>query len=220
MDKWLVSYRPNIKGKKIGAGLCLHIHALNVSVVSAWKVHCKTNHEKLSHFDFRREISCVCWSLISQRVETSDLRHLQICLMMYDSIMSIISVHQYPKVTASYASKTPKLCAKRVTHVFTQRGESNASNATTANRNNRISRSCNTRLILLQYIFSLYNTFFNAFHVLLLSDVILNKLEQFWWKFLWPYHFYSYQPLFHKWNKQYYANPPLFHKWNMLYLLY
>ena len=184
MDKWLVSYRPNIKGKKIGAGLCLHIHALNVSVVSAWKVHCKTNHEKLSHFDFRREISCVCWSLISQRVETSDLRHLQICLMMYDSIMSIISVHQYPKVTASYASKTPKLCAKRVTHVFTQRGESNASNATTANRNNRISRSCNTRLILLQYIFSLYNTFFNAFHVLLLSDVILNKLEQFWWKFL------------------------------------
>lgn len=33
------------------------MHALNVSVVAAWKIHCKTNEKKLSHLDFRREIT-------------------------------------------------------------------------------------------------------------------------------------------------------------------
>ena len=57
MDRLLASYRPTIRGKKWYWPL--FINALNVSVVAAWRVHCKVADEPLSHLDFRREIA-VC----------------------------------------------------------------------------------------------------------------------------------------------------------------
>ena len=46
MDNVLASYRPNIKGKKCHWSLLLN--ALNISVVAAWRVHCKISTEKIS----------------------------------------------------------------------------------------------------------------------------------------------------------------------------
>ena len=75
MDRLLAPYRPNMKGKKWYWTLI--VDALNVYVVAAWKIHCKTNQEELAHLDFRREITLCLLNLVSQRVQMLALRHLQ-----------------------------------------------------------------------------------------------------------------------------------------------
>ena len=62
--------------------------------------------------------------------------------MMWEWTASIISWVQPLKAVSNYARRTQKLCAKSATYIFTQRGESNASKTTTANRNILICWSC------------------------------------------------------------------------------
>lgn len=53
-DRLLASYRPGIRGKKWW--WALFIHAINVTVVAAWRVHCQFPDSK-SHLTFRRDIA-------------------------------------------------------------------------------------------------------------------------------------------------------------------
>jgi DNA excision repair protein ERCC-6 len=57
MDKLLAAYRPNVRSKKWWWPL--FTHALNVSVIAAWRVHCALNEKKntKSHLQFRRDIA-------------------------------------------------------------------------------------------------------------------------------------------------------------------
>ena len=55
MDQMLASYRPSIRGKKWYWPLFTNV--LNVTVVAAWRIHCKIAESPLSHLDFRREIA-------------------------------------------------------------------------------------------------------------------------------------------------------------------
>ena len=55
MDKLAESYCPSIRDKK-----CywpLFINVVNLSVVAAWRLHCKTCQENLSHLQFRSQIT-------------------------------------------------------------------------------------------------------------------------------------------------------------------
>ena len=54
-DRMLASYRPSIRGKKWYWPL--FTDALNVTVVAAWRIHCKIAESPLSHLNFRREIA-------------------------------------------------------------------------------------------------------------------------------------------------------------------
>jgi len=53
-DRLLSSYRPGIRGKKWW--WALFIHAINVTVVAAWRIHCQFPNSK-SHLTFRRDIA-------------------------------------------------------------------------------------------------------------------------------------------------------------------
>ena len=53
-DSLLSSYRPAIRGKKWRWPL--FIHAINVTVVAAWRIHCQFP-DSLDHLAFRREIA-------------------------------------------------------------------------------------------------------------------------------------------------------------------
>ena len=55
MDRLLSSYRPMIRGKKWYFPLITN--AFNMAVVAAWRLHCAVQSKKLSHIDFRREIT-------------------------------------------------------------------------------------------------------------------------------------------------------------------
>ena len=55
LDRLLGSYRPTIRGKKWYRPL--FINALNVSIVAALRIHCYVEVNKMSHLDFRREIT-------------------------------------------------------------------------------------------------------------------------------------------------------------------
>ena len=55
MDRMLASYRPSIRGKKWYWPL--FTNALNVTVVAAWRIHCKIAEYPMSHLDFRRKIA-------------------------------------------------------------------------------------------------------------------------------------------------------------------
>lgn len=57
MDRLLSSYLPRIKSKNWWWSL--FINAIDIAVVTAWKVHCKVQHSSLiinGHLDFRCEI--------------------------------------------------------------------------------------------------------------------------------------------------------------------
>ena len=55
-DRFLSSYRPGIRGKKWWSAL--FIHAINVTVVAAWRVHCQFQlSDSKSHLTFRRDIA-------------------------------------------------------------------------------------------------------------------------------------------------------------------
>jgi DNA excision repair protein ERCC-6 len=54
-DRLCGTYRPQIRGKKWYWPLATH--ALNTSVVAAWRVHCAMGEDRLSHLDFRRNIT-------------------------------------------------------------------------------------------------------------------------------------------------------------------
>ena len=55
MDRLAESYRPGIRGKKWYWPLFINV--INLSVIAAWRPHCKVSQEKLSHFKFRRQIT-------------------------------------------------------------------------------------------------------------------------------------------------------------------
>ena len=67
MDRILASYMPSIRGNKWYWPL--FTIALNMTVVSAWWIHCKITESLMSHLDFRREFAiCQLSAVICQSV--------------------------------------------------------------------------------------------------------------------------------------------------------
>ena len=54
MDRLLSSYRPLVRGKKWWWSLFINV--INVSVVAAWRIHCASTANSLTHLAFRRQI--------------------------------------------------------------------------------------------------------------------------------------------------------------------
>ena len=64
-------HRPSIRGKKWHWPL--FTNALNVTVVAAWRIHCKIAGSPKSHLDFRREIAiCVLKMSMVSRLQVGD----------------------------------------------------------------------------------------------------------------------------------------------------
>ena len=55
MDRLLEAYRPTIRGKKWYWPLFANL--LNTTVVAAWKIHCQIKDNKITHIDFRRQVT-------------------------------------------------------------------------------------------------------------------------------------------------------------------
>ena len=118
IDQLLGSYRPMICGKKWYWPLI--IHAINVSVVAAWQLHCAVAETPKNHLEFQSEIAnCLRKSLMDERQKTtgcaisklpSDLR--------YDSIDHF--KHSTTQVDARYTTRILVQCVKSATSVFTQ----------------------------------------------------------------------------------------------------
>jgi len=55
MDRLLAAYRPTIRGKKWWWPLFLNV--VNVSIVAAWRLHCRVAMQKMDHLTFLREVA-------------------------------------------------------------------------------------------------------------------------------------------------------------------
>lgn len=73
-DRLLSSYRPTIMGKKWWWSL--FINAINVSVVAAWRLHCQLHPlDKLTHLQFRRQITLCLLKTSATRAQTGGGHH-------------------------------------------------------------------------------------------------------------------------------------------------
>lgn len=74
MDRLLGSYRPTITAKKWWWPL--FIHALNVSVVAAWRLHCHLHpQDTMTHLEFRRTIAMCLLKSDVDRARTTGGAH-------------------------------------------------------------------------------------------------------------------------------------------------
>ena len=71
MDRLAESYRPSIQGKKWNWPLFINV--VNLSVVAAWRLYCKTCQENLSHLQFRSQIALCLLKAGPQRVRKLEL---------------------------------------------------------------------------------------------------------------------------------------------------
>ena len=55
MDRLLKAYHPTIRGKKWYWPLFVNL--LNTTVVAAWKIHCQIGDKKITHIDFKRQMT-------------------------------------------------------------------------------------------------------------------------------------------------------------------
>ena len=66
MDCLLEAYRPTICGKKWYWPLFANL--LNTTVVAGWKIHCQIGDKKITHIDFRRQVT-LCLLKVQQHRE-------------------------------------------------------------------------------------------------------------------------------------------------------
>ena len=90
MDRLAESYHPSIQGKKWYWPLFINI--VNLSVVEAWRLHCKTCQKNLSHLQFRSQITLCLLKAGLQHVRKLELAgilpedvlwhgsHLRLCI--------------------------------------------------------------------------------------------------------------------------------------------
>ena len=71
MNRLAKFYRPSIRGKKWYWPLFINV--VNLSVVAAWRLYCKTCQENLSHLQFRSQIALCLLKAGSQRVRKLEL---------------------------------------------------------------------------------------------------------------------------------------------------
>jgi len=105
-DRLLSSYRPTIRGKKWWWPL--FVHAINVTVVAAWRIHCQFANSK-DHLTFRREIARTLLKTpldIERSVMSSDLRSNPPTAVRYDD-----GDHVVGKVTQGRC----RVCCKNTT---------------------------------------------------------------------------------------------------------
>ena len=70
MDRLLEAYCPTIRGKKWYWPLFVNL--LNTTVVAAWKIHCQIGDKKITHIDFRSQMT-LCLLKVQQhrKIESS-----------------------------------------------------------------------------------------------------------------------------------------------------
>lgn len=69
-DRLCSSYRPEIRGKKWYWPL--FTHAINISVVAAWRIHCKVSGNIMTHLEFRRYITRCLLKMEASTSSSSD----------------------------------------------------------------------------------------------------------------------------------------------------
>ena len=67
MDRLLEAYHSTIRSKKWYWPLFVNL--LNTTVVAAWKIHCQIGDKKITHIDFRRQVT-LCLLKVQQHRET------------------------------------------------------------------------------------------------------------------------------------------------------
>jgi len=120
-DRLLSSYRPTIRGKKWLWPL--FVHAINVTVVAAWRVHCRLANSK-DYPTFCREIARTLLKMTPDNVKTvmsSDLRSNPPAAVRYDGVDHIVG-----KVTQGrcqvYCKNTPLSCVRCEVRLHRERG--------------------------------------------------------------------------------------------------
>jgi hypothetical protein len=121
LDKLLGSYRPTIQGKKWWWPL--FIHALNLSVVAAWRLylHLHPSQKNLSHLDFRRHIAlCLLKKTPRRSIMRGQHSHFPIEIR-YDGIAhDVVSTSQGRCVLCS--TNTRSMCDKCGVRLHYSRG--------------------------------------------------------------------------------------------------
>ena len=96
-------YRPSIRGKKWYWSLFNYV--LNVSLESAWRVHCHATNHNLSHLEFLRHVTLAmlngCHKEVHILLTSPDLTELIMILL-----------RQVPKADVRFARKIPRCKAR------------------------------------------------------------------------------------------------------------
>ena len=121
MDHLLKAYRPTIRGKKWYWPLLVNL--LNNTVVAAWKIHCQIGDKKITHIDFRRQVT-LCLLKVQQHHEIESIVAAELTLdVRFDGVNHFLApatTQGRCKVRKKY---TRSMCPKCNIRLHRERGK-------------------------------------------------------------------------------------------------
>ena len=120
MDRLAESYCPSIWDKKWYWQLFINV--VNLSVVAAWRLHCKTCQENLSHLQFRNQITLCLLKAGWQRVRKLELAGILPEDVRYDGMDYTLGSTSQGRCKVC-SKNTKNMCKKGNVRVHAKRGK-------------------------------------------------------------------------------------------------